>query len=153
MNRVRNWICSSAGWKKIVANDVLPWALKGVTLGADVLEIGPGFGATTDVLHTLVDRLTCVEVNPALAEALTLRLSPRNVTVICQDATAMSLPDASFDSVVCFTMLHPIPSADLQDRLLREVARVLRPGGAFAGSDSRASLQKSSADRKKAFIP
>jgi hypothetical protein len=33
-------------------------------------------------------------------------------------------------------MLHHVPSAALQDRLMTEVARVLRPGGTFAGTDS-----------------
>ena len=37
-------------------------------------------------------------------------------------------------------MLHHVPSIGLQDRLLREVWRVLAPGGEFAGSDSRQSL-------------
>jgi SAM-dependent methyltransferase len=48
----------------------------------------------------------------------------------------MSLTDESFDGAVCFTMLHHVPSVAKQDRLLREVARVLRPGGLFAGTDS-----------------
>jgi hypothetical protein len=33
-------------------------------------------------------------------------------------------------------MLHHVPSVALQDRLLAEVARVLRPGGVFAGTDN-----------------
>jgi hypothetical protein len=33
-------------------------------------------------------------------------------------------------------MLHHIPSAQLQDRVFAEVARVLRPAGTFAGTDS-----------------
>jgi SAM-dependent methyltransferase len=33
-------------------------------------------------------------------------------------------------------MLHHVPSAVDQDRLLSEVSRVLRPGGVFAGTDS-----------------
>jgi SAM-dependent methyltransferase len=48
----------------------------------------------------------------------------------------MPFADASFDVVACFTMLHHVPSAAAQDRLFAEVARVLRPGGAFVGTDS-----------------
>lgn len=33
-------------------------------------------------------------------------------------------------------MLHHIPSPHLQDRAFTEVARVLAPGGVFAGTDS-----------------
>jgi ubiquinone/menaquinone biosynthesis C-methylase UbiE len=53
----------------------------------------------------------------------------------------MPFPAARFSGAVCFTMLHHVPSAELQDRLLHEVCRVLRPGGAFAGVDSRQSLR------------
>lgn len=48
----------------------------------------------------------------------------------------MSFPDATFDGAVSFTMLHHVPSEAMQNRLLAEVARVLRPGGIFAGTDS-----------------
>ena len=34
-----------------------------------------------------------------------------------------------------FTMLHHVPSAALQDRMLAELRRVLRPGGLLAGTD------------------
>jgi SAM-dependent methyltransferase len=47
----------------------------------------------------------------------------------------MSLADASFDAVVSFTMLHHILSEKLQDRLLAEAWRTLRPGGILAGTD------------------
>jgi hypothetical protein len=33
-------------------------------------------------------------------------------------------------------MLHHIPSRSLQDGAFAEIARVLRPGGVFAGTDS-----------------
>jgi ubiquinone/menaquinone biosynthesis C-methylase UbiE len=58
------------------------------------------------------------------------------VTVVQGDATAMPFADARFSAVVCFTMLHHLPSAQAQDRLLAEATRVLRPGGLFAGTDS-----------------
>jgi ubiquinone/menaquinone biosynthesis C-methylase UbiE len=59
-----------------------------------------------------------------------------NVTVRCEDATELSAGDATFDAAVSFTMLHHVPSPALQDRLLAEVARVLKPGAVFAGTDS-----------------
>ena len=61
-------------------------------------------------------------------------MAGRNVTVLCENATALALPDETFDGAVSFTMLHHVPSA-----ALREVARVLRPGGIFAGTDSISS--------------
>ena len=52
------------------------------------------------------------------------------------DATAMPFEDGSFSGVLCFTMLHHLPSDELQDRAFAEAHRVLRPGGVFAGTDS-----------------
>jgi SAM-dependent methyltransferase len=52
----------------------------------------------------------------------------------------MPFPDAAFSGAVSCTMLHHVPSATLQDRLLAEVRRVLRPGAWFVGSDSTPSL-------------
>lgn len=136
MNLAHRWLCNSARWKNAVETYILPWTLKDLSLGENVLEVGPGPGATTELLRTRVRQLTCVEVNPSLAENLRRRQQARNVRVVCEDATAMSFPSATFDGAVCFTMLHHVPSAALQDRLLAEVARVLRPGGVFAGTDS-----------------
>jgi len=139
MNLVHRWFCRSARWRRMVETQLFPWSLKGVELGENVLEIGPGPGVTTDLLRQRVPHLTCVEVDEALADSLANRMTGSNVTVRHEDATAMALPDASFDSAVCFTMLHHVPSVALQDRLLAEVARVLRRGAMFAGSDSRYS--------------
>jgi SAM-dependent methyltransferase len=135
MNLIHRWLCGSDRWKKVVETHILPWTLEGLNLGSDVLEVGPGPGASTDLLHVRVARLTCVESDCRFAEKLRRRLD-QSVCVMCEDPTAMSLPGGSFDGAVCFTMLHHVPSAAKQDRLLREVARVLRPGGLFAGTDS-----------------
>jgi len=135
MNLIHRWLCSSAHWKKVVETYILPWTLEGLNLGSDILEVGPGPGVSTDLLRTRVAHLTCVEADRGFADKLRRRLD-QSVCVMCEDATAMSLPDESFDGAVCFTMLHHVPSVAKQDRLLREVSRVLRPGGLFAGTDS-----------------
>jgi SAM-dependent methyltransferase len=136
MNLVHQLICSSSRWKRVLQNDVLPWALDGLDLGPELLEIGPGYGAATEVLHGRVGRLTCVEVDPKLAGDLRERMQGENVIVMHEDATATTLPEAAFDAAVCFTMLHHVPSPALQDRLLKEAFRLLKPGGVFAGTDS-----------------
>jgi SAM-dependent methyltransferase len=136
MNLVHRRLCSSARWKHTLATQIVPWALEGLKLGADVLEVGPGYGMTTDLLRSRVKDLTCVEIDRALAKRLRCRAEGENVRLLCESGTAMSLANASFDGAVCFTMLHHVPSAEMQDQLLVEVARVLRTGGVFAGTDS-----------------
>ncbi len=136
MNLAHRLLCSSNRWRQAVEQYILPWTLEGIDLGSEVLEIGPGFGAVTDKLMHRVPRLTCVEIHDGMAKNLRRRTAGQNVTVLCEDATRTSLASDAFDSAVCFTMLHHVPSAALQDRLLAEAFRVLRPGGVFAGTDS-----------------
>jgi SAM-dependent methyltransferase len=135
MNRLHGVICSSGWWARSVEQQLLPWGLSGLQLGDDVLEIGPGFGATTTVLADRPGELTVLELEPRYCERLRREL-PGGVDVVQGDATAMPFPDGRFSAVVCFTMLHHLPSPAAQDRLLVEAARVLRPGGVFAGTDS-----------------
>lgn len=118
---------------------VLPFALADARLGDDVLEVGPGPGMTTDLLRGQLQRLTAVELDEGLADALRMRLAGTNVEVVRADATAMPFEDARFTGAVSFTMLHHVPTAALQDRLMAGVARVLRAGGVFVASDSVAS--------------
>lgn len=136
MNLLHRIVCRSGMWKRVVEEKIFPWVFQDVDLGASVLEIGPGPGLTTDLLRSRVERLTAVEIDHSLARKLARRLAGTNVTVVEQDATAMTFPDASFDGAVCLTMLHHVPSPALQDKLLAEVARVLRPGATFAGCDT-----------------
>jgi SAM-dependent methyltransferase len=135
MNRLHNLICSSGWWARGVERELLPWALDGVSLGDAVLEFGPGFGATTRVLARRCNRLTVLELDEGYCRRLRAQLGDK-VAVKQGDATRMPFEDQRFSGVVCFTMLHHIPSRELQDRALAEAARVLRPGGLFAGSDS-----------------
>src|SRR5439155_1841952 len=138
MNRAHGVICSSAWWARTVERDLLPWALADVELGEEVLEIGPGFGATTKVLAERVPTLSVLELNPRYCERLRRGLGDR-VEVVQGDATEMPFGDGRFSGVLAFTMLHHVPSRERQDTLLAEVSRVLRPGGVFAGSDSLAT--------------
>src|SRR6202022_3183486 len=114
----------------------MPWVLRDVVPGDDVLEIGPGPGLTTDNLRHWAPKHTAIEIDPALADTLRLRMTGTNVEVVTGDATKMPFVDGRFNCVVSFTMLRHVPSAEQQDQVLSEVHRVLRPRGTFAGSDS-----------------
>ncbi|HTB09602.1 MAG TPA: class I SAM-dependent methyltransferase [Acidimicrobiales bacterium] len=136
MNEEHMKICSSPEWAEYVENELLPWALGKQDLGDDVLEIGPGPGLTTDVLRRRVAHLTAVEIDPQLAASLATRLEGTNVEVVCADATSLPFEESRFSSVVMFTMLHHVPSPELQNQVFAQARRVLRPGGLFAGTDS-----------------
>lgn len=135
MNRAHNWYCNREQWKRHVREDLVPPAIDGIELGDDVLEVGPGFGPGTEVLAARSGRLTALEIDAELAARLREQLGAE-VEVIDGDATEMPFADGRFSAAACFTMLHHVPSPEAQDRLFAEVRRVLRPGGAFAGSDS-----------------
>ena len=139
VNRLHHWLCRSDRWRRTIQQRV-PWVLSGSDLGQDVLELGPGPGITTDLIRLTAPRLTAIEVDPELADSLRTRLHGSNVEVVTGDATAMPFSDGYFSGGVSFTMLHHVPSPELQDKLLREVWRVIRPGGAFVGSDSLQSM-------------
>lgn len=132
--------CGSDEWRALMRDVILPWAMGDVDLGDDVLEVGPGYGATTDVLSRSAARLTSVEIDDELAALLTERFAAvPTVAIVRGDATSLDYPDARFSGAACFTMLHHVPTAELQDRLFAEVARVLRPGAPLVASDSVAS--------------
>jgi ubiquinone/menaquinone biosynthesis C-methylase UbiE len=135
MNRLHRWLCDSDRWCSTLQQRV-PWVVADTDLGANVLEIGSGPGLTTDLLRTSVPRLTALEIDPKLAASLSSRLAKSNVRVIEGDATQMPFGNSEFSSAVSFTMLHHVPSLELQDQVLREVCRVLKPGGFFVGCDS-----------------
>lgn len=128
--------CGSEDWRVLVVEQILPVALKGVELGPDALEIGPGPGFSTDVLHTMTDNLTAVEIDPGLAEALRDRMADLNVDVVLGDATDLPFPDDRFTGAASFHMLHHIPTKEDQDQVFAELARVLKPGSMLVAADS-----------------
>ncbi len=139
MNLLHNRICSSAKWTDYVRNSLFPAVLDGVDLGEHVLEVGPGLGVTTRRLAELVLRLTALEIDEKYVAHLRGELN--GVEIVHGDASKMPFDDESFSGVACFTMLHHVPTPELQDHLFAEACRVLRPGGVFAGSDGRMSLR------------
>jgi SAM-dependent methyltransferase len=138
MNRQHLEVLASEEWRQTLQNLAFPFAFGDegpAILGDDPLEIGPGPGLTTDLLRARLPRLTSIELDPDLAGQLTARLVGTNVDVVEGDATAMPFDDGRFSGVATFTMLHHVPTVELQDRIFAEVCRVLRPGGVLVAND------------------
>jgi ubiquinone/menaquinone biosynthesis C-methylase UbiE len=139
MNENHAELCPSPEWAAVIQDEVLPSLTQHADLGEDMLEIGPGPGAATEWLRQKVKRLTAVEVDAAAAGKLADRFAGGNVEVVVGSAAELSYPDESFDSVGSFTMLHHVPTLAMQNKILAEAFRVLRPGGVLICSDSLAS--------------
>jgi len=136
VNHAHMEFCSSAEWRTMIEEQILPPVLGDLDLGDDVIEIGPGPGFTTDVLRRRVAHLTAVEIDDGLAERLRTRLAGTNVDVVLADATDTGLPARRFTGAGSFNMLHHVPTESAQDAIFVELARVLRPGALLVAADA-----------------
>jgi len=100
--------------------------------GERVLEVGPGTGYyTLDVADWVAPggEVEILDVQQEMLDHTMRRAAERGSPAIAAtlaDATAMPFEDDSFDAAYLVTVLGEIPD---QDAALRELARVLRPGG------------------------
>ena len=131
MNRLENWFCGSAFWRRATERKILPWMLSGYKLGDDVLELGAGLGATTEELRRRAARVTSLEYDHSFAARLGSRFQNSNVNVLRGDAAASPFPGGIFSSVIAVLVLHHLKSQEQQERAFAEIYRVLQPGGAF----------------------
>lgn len=102
--------------------------------GQRVLEIGAGAAQCSRWLLSQGVDAIATDVAPGMLEAATRLDARTGITVPMRLADARELPfdDASFD--VVFTAFGAIPFVPDADRVHREVARVLRPGGRWVFS-------------------
>ncbi len=92
----------------------------------DVVDLGAGTGKLTRSLVALDHRVTAVEPLPEMLAQL--RAAMPDVTALEGGAEEIPLPDASADVVVAAQAFHWFDHGPA----LREIARVLRPGGRIA---------------------
>ena len=141
MNENHAILCASRDWAEHLESEVLVPLADTVDLGDEMLELGPGPGAATRWLRHRVRRLVALELDRSEAARLADELAGSNVTVEVGDSTCAPFPDASFDAVGAFTMLHHLPTQALQFATVTEAFRLLRPGGVLLGADSLASQE------------
>ncbi len=94
--------------------------------GRDVLDVASGEGYGTALLASNARRAVGIDVSPeAVTHARRSYAAPR-LNYLLGRCQALPLPDASFDIVVSFETLEHVEEHDV---FLREIRRVLRPGG------------------------
>ena len=108
---------------------------RGVLAGLRVLEIGCGRGVGLEILLGLgAAEVVGLDIDPPMIRLAQKRLAGdgNRAKIEIGDAEAIQAPDASFDSVVDFGILHHVPG---WPKALGEIARVLKPGGMFYFED------------------
>lgn len=101
-----------------------------------VLDVATGSGNTAVAIAPFVASVVAIDIAPSMLERtreLAARKGLTNVSTALMDVEALDFHDASFDVVT--SRIAPHHFIDIA-RAVREIARVLRPGGAFVVEDS-----------------
>lgn len=130
--------------KALMNNPLRAWAqrhyeasllerLGGRVEGGQVLEIGCGRGVGVEIIFERfgASEVDAFDFDPVMVEEARRRLArhpEKRLRLSVGDASAIPAPDASFDSVFDFGVIHHVPD---WRAVVSEVRRVLRPGGRF----------------------
>lgn len=99
-----------------------------------VLELGCGTGTTALAHAPHVAEIVATDFSPGMiaqAERQKRKGRVKNVTFQVASAESLSHPPESFDAVLALNLLHLV---DDPGAILKDIARVLRPGGFLAAS-------------------
>jgi SAM-dependent methyltransferase len=136
MSGMERAFCKSGAWSSFTERVVLPRVVGRARFSGDVLELGSGAGANAvGVLSRYPNvRLTLSDVDPKMCKVAAARVARfgDRATVVEADASQLHFADRSYDAVASFLMLHHVVE---WQQAVREIARVLRPGGSFLGYD------------------
>jgi len=97
-----------------------------VVTGRAVLEIGCGRGSFAEWLAAAGARLTAADFSPVAVDTARTHSGYPSINWRVEDIQRLTFPDANFDVVVSCETIEHVPEPL---RAVRELTRVLRPGG------------------------
>ena len=104
-----------------------------------VLDVGCGTGHLLKMLGAALPteaKLFGLDLSPHyIARAREVLPRDLDVSLVCDDAEKLPFLDASFDAVTSIYLVHEVPK-EVRARILREMARVVRPSGLVVVADS-----------------
>jgi len=101
--------------------------------GMHVADVGCGTGFLAEGLAPRVARVYAIDASPEMLEVACRNLSAHgNVTYLVAPGDAIPLPSGSLDACLANMYLHHCPDPALA---IREMARLLRPGGVLVLTD------------------
>jgi ubiquinone/menaquinone biosynthesis C-methylase UbiE len=129
----RQWLVNLILWGNYAQLRNAAMTELGETLPGTTLQVACAYGDLTGKLIERVaaggGRLDVIDVLPMQLENLRHKLpSGAPARLLAMDSADLKLPDASYDRVLLFFLLHEQP-ADFRERTLSEAFRVVRPGG------------------------
>ncbi len=126
-DRAADYYDNTRGFPPGVAADVGTLLVKtgGLTSSSRVLEIGVGTGRIALPVAPHIRAYYGIDLARPMLERLIAKRSTEPVYVVEGDVTRLPFPDAGFDAVIAVHIFHLIPA---WREVLREVARVMRPG-------------------------
>jgi SAM-dependent methyltransferase len=117
-------------------------AARTIPSGAQVLDAGSGAGFGAATLASDGRRVTGSDLAPEVVARAQAEFPEASFVVA--DVLALPFPDESFDAVTCFEVIEHV---EVPRQLVRELARVLRPGGLLCVSTPHARMERLHAER------
>ena len=109
-----------------------------------MLDVGSGYGHVAEAIFRDAPDRSCVLLEPGydLSPRVARRIAGYTWQALRGDGRHLPFADATFDAAWALFVLHHVEVTD-QTAILREVGRVLRPGGVFVLAEDTPRTPKS----------